>query len=194
MQTTIAEQEPHPRPFTVAEYYRLGDVGIIKPEERVELLNGLLRTMPPIGPKHAYALRRLDALLQDRVGSCAVVSVQLPFRLGEFSELQPDLVLLRLPAERYRRVHPTPADALLVVEVAVTSVRYDRGPKLEAYASGGVREYWIVDVAHRRVELYLDPAANGFRVARVARGGDAIAPEAFPDLVLTVDELLLPPA
>jgi Uma2 family endonuclease len=188
-----ARGEPAPRPFTVVEYYRMADLGILGPEERLELLDGRLIVMPPIGPPHAYDVMRLTALFSASVGDLALVSVQLPIHLSEISEPQPDLMLLVPPMERYQRVHPRPSDVLLLVEIAVTSLAYDQAQKLQAYARAGVYEYWIVDLVHQQVEVHTGPQGEAYHGNQIARRGEHITPRAFSDLAISVDALL-PPA
>lgn len=188
-----AEDAVRIRPITVAEYYRMGEVGIIGPDERVELLDGELIAMPPIRPEHDYSVRRLNAYFQQRFAGRASVSVQGPVTLDPISEPQPDVMLNALPEERYAVAHPTPDEALLVVEVAQSSLPYDRGRKLRAYARRRVREYWIVDLRHERVDVYREPAGEGYVVHSVVGRGGAVAPQAFPDAAVPVDEIL-PPA
>jgi Uma2 family endonuclease len=188
------QDEVRIRPITVAEYHRMGEVGIIGPDERVELLDGELIAMPPIGAPHGYSVGQLDAYFQRRFAGRAWVSVQGPVTLDAVSEPQPDVMLSALPAERYAIAHPTPDEALLVVEVAQSSLPYDRGRKLRAYARRKVREYWIVDLRHEQVDVYREPVGEGYAVHHVARRGDAVAPLAFPEDAVPVDEILPPPA
>jgi Uma2 family endonuclease len=187
------EDEVRIRPITVAEYYRMGEVGIIGPDERVELLDGQLIAIPPIGPPHGYSVTRLDAYFRQRFVGRAWITVQNPVRLDDVSEPQPDVMLSALPSERYAVAHPTPDEALLVVEVAQSSLPYDRGRKLRAYARRKVREYWIVDLRHEQVHVYREPAGEGYAVHHVAGRGEAVAPLAFPDDAVPVDEILPPP-
>jgi hypothetical protein len=188
-----AEEDVRIRPITVAEYHRMGKAGIIAPDERVELLDGRLIEMPPVGPEHAYSVRRLDAYFQQRFAGRASVSIQGPMALDRKSEPQPDVMLNTLPDQKYAKAHPTPEDALLVIEVAQSSLAYDQGPKLRAYARRGVREYWIVDLVHGRVEVYRDPHGERYRVHLSAARGQVVAPLAFPGETIAVDEFLPPP-
>jgi Uma2 family endonuclease len=191
MQTAIAEQdEVHFRPITVAEYYRMGEVGILGPDERVELLDGMLIAVPPIGPAHGYVVMKLNTLLHARLPAGFLVSTQLPLHLDDLSEPEPDFVVMPGPHERYQHTHPTPADAVWVIEVALSSLRYDRREKRDAYARAGVPEYWIVDLAHERLEVFTNPRGGVFRQMSVLERGERRAPVAFPDLVLAVDDLL----
>jgi Uma2 family endonuclease len=191
--TSQAQEGMRIRRITVAEYYRMGDAGIFGPEERVELLDGMLFEIPPMSPEHAYAVSRLTTAFVQRFADRAWVSAQNPIALDEISEPQPDLMLSELPAERYAKTHPTPNEAMLVVEVALSSLKFDLGSKLCAYARRGVREYWIVDLVNERVEVFRDPGGERYRVHLSAGRGESVAPLAFPNELLLVDEFL-PPA
>lgn len=181
------------RPISVEEYHRMAEAGIFSEDERVELLDGVLISMPPIGPGHAYAVRYLNNVLTRDLRDC-IVDVQNPLHLGPRSEPQPDIMLLPMPYTRYAARLPAPDDALLIVEVAETSLSYDRGPKLKAYARSGVLELWIVDLVNRRIEIYRDPAGDGYREHRVACPGEHVSPSAFSDERLAVTDILPPVA
>jgi len=181
------------RRITVAEYYRMGEAGIFGPEERVELLDGVLIEMPPDGPPHAHSIRRMARYFYDRLSDRASVSVQVPMALDAWSEPEPDVMLSDLPEEQYAVAHPKPSQVLLVVEVAVSSLRYDAGAKLRAYARRGVREYWIVDVEHEHVDVYREPRGERYKKHVRAERGDSIAPLAFPGDAIPVNDILPPP-
>jgi Uma2 family endonuclease len=179
------------RRFTVDEYYRMGEAGILHEDDRVELIEGEIVQMSPIGSRHAACVKRLNGLFSRQIGQTAIViGVQDPIHLGEYSEPQPDITLLRPRPDFYVSAHPGPADILLVVEVADTSVEYDRGVKIPLYARAGIREYWIVDLAGESVEVYRDPSPEGYRQARQLRRSERIAPEAFPDVEIAIDDIL----
>jgi Uma2 family endonuclease len=178
------------RRISVDDYHRMGGAGILLPEERVELLDGVLITMPPSGERHAYSVRALSNLFWRLLGERAIVSVQLPLRLNAVSEPDPDIALLEPLADRYDGRHPVPLDALLVIEVADTSRAYDRGPKLRAYQNAGVREVWIVDPVKDLVEMWRRPEGSGSGVTTVARRSDRIAAAAFPDALIAVEDIL----
>jgi Uma2 family endonuclease len=188
----IAEPEMLVRPITVAEFHRMGVAGIFGADERVELLDCRLIAVPPMTPVHAYCVRRVDALLQRRFARLAVVSAQLPIVLDDWSEPLPDLALVASPEERYRGSHPTAAEVLLLVEVAHSSPRYDAGAKLRAYARRGVRECWIVDLAHRRVDVYRDSRGERYATRLTFGPGDSVAPLAFRDEPIAIDDVLPP--
>src|SRR5207247_3212709 len=142
------------RRFTVDEYYRMAETGILAEDDRVELLDGEIVEMSPIGPRHAATVTRLDHLFNRLVGDRAIVRAQNPVRLDGYSEPEPDIALVTPRADFYRAEHPTPRDILLIVEVADTSLRYDRHTKLPGYARAGVPEAWLVDLTADRVERY----------------------------------------
>jgi Uma2 family endonuclease len=148
--------------LSVADYYRMGEAGIFAPDARVELINGEIIDMAPIGTRHGSAVKRLNSLLIAAVGSQAIVSVQDPLRLSDLSEPEPDLMLLKPRDDFYADAHPSAADVLLLIEVADTSARYDREIKLPLYARHGVPEVWIVDLEARLVRFYSAPAGDAY--------------------------------
>jgi Uma2 family endonuclease len=143
--------------LTVAQYHRMAETGVLAPGARVELLEGVIVDMAPIGSRHAAVVKRLNALLTQAVGARAIVSVQDPLRLGDHDEPQPDLALLRPRADYYAAATPTAADTLLVVEVAQSSAAYDRDVKLPLYAQHGVPEVWLVDLDAGRLQVCRAP-------------------------------------
>ncbi len=176
--------------FTVDEYHRMGEVGILTRADRVELIDGEIVEMTPIGAPHARCVMFLNDAFVRHLAGRAVVSPQNSLRLGEHLEPQPDLILLRPPLERYGKVIPGPRDALLVVEVADTSQHRDRVLKLPRYASAGVPEAWIVDLEGGVVEVYRTPSPGGYLSSRRLGRGEDVSPGAFPDLVLAIDDIL----
>lgn len=177
------------RRFTVDEYHRMAEAGILAEDDRVELIEGEIVEMSPIGSRHAACVKRMTSLFYRQVGQKAIVSVQDPIRLTERSEPQPDLALLRLRPDFYAKAHPGPEDILLVVEVAETSPDYDRTVKLPLYAQARIPEVWLVDLAGEGVEVYRTPTPQGYREVQHARRGQRLIPQAFPDVDLTVDEV-----
>jgi Uma2 family endonuclease len=183
--------EVHRYRFTVPEYHRIGEVGILDEDAKIELLVGDIVVREPPGPYHAGTVDRLNALWVSRLVGRAVVRVQNPIELPEVdSEPQPDLALLRPRADFYTTAHPRAADVLLVVEVADSSARPDRRVKISLYARAAIREVWLVDLTSRQLELYRHPSADGYREVRTARDDEGVSPEAFPDLRLTPSDLL----
>jgi len=179
--------------FTVDQYHQMGDAGILSPDCRVELIDGEIFKMSPIDPWHAGVVNWLNHRFVTGLGGRAVVHVQNPTIVDRRSEPQPDLMLLKPRDDFYRTAHPTPDDALLVVEVAHTSLAHDRRRKLPLYARTGVSEVWIVNRRADAVDVFRGPSPQGYRDQfRRARGED-LAPSAFPDLNLSVGDILGPP-
>ncbi|MDN5748625.1 MAG: Uma2 family endonuclease [Pseudonocardia sp.] len=176
--------------FTVEQFERMGEVGVLDPEVRYELLDGEIVVMSPIGPKHAGVVNRSARRFFDRFDGLATVMVQNPIRLLPSSEPQPDLVVARERHDFYESAHPTAEDTLLVVEVADSSLRSDRLVKVPIYARQGVPELWIVDIAARVVHIHTEPTANGYRTVRSARGDEVIAPQSVAGVTFTPNDLL----
>ena len=185
---TLAE----PRRLTVDEYYAMADAGILTRDDRVELLDGVIVEMAPIGNRHAATVDRFNRRMVQSVGNRAIVRVQGPLRLSQHSVPQPDVMLLRERADFYETGMPGPGDVLLLIEVADSSVGYDRYEKLPAYARAGIPEVWIAVARERRraVEVYTQPEKG--RYTEISRPGldDTLTPAAFPDLELPVGPLL----
>ena len=179
------------RRFTLEEYHRMGETGILDEDERVELIEGEIVEMTPIGRVHASVVARIAKVFETRFGGRAIVWVQNPLALPrQVSEFQPDIALLALRADFYRDKRVEPADALLVVEVMDSSVAHDRKVKLPIYARAGVPEVWLVDVNDDTVEACRQPSASGYRDRRLGDRTSTIAPLAFPDAALAIPELV----
>ena len=148
---------PQRHRLTVDQYYRMAEAGIFKEDDRVELIEGEIIDMPPIGIDHAYFVNRLTSLFIQSVGLQANVSSQNPIRLNSRSEPQPDIALLRYRDDFYRHAHPRPEDIILLVEVSDTTLRYDTEVKLPLYARHEIPEVWIVDLEHQRLEVFRRP-------------------------------------
>src|SRR5581483_8823648 len=176
--------------WTVDEYYRMAELGILEPDARVELLDGEVVDMPPIGPEHAASVDDLGDLLVGRINERAIVRRQNPIRLGTSSEPEPDIVVVQRRADRYRSGHPTARDVLLVIEVSDSTLATDREVKGPLYAQAGIAEYWIVNLVDGQVEVHRDPTPNGYQTTRVLRRGDTIQPLAFPEVTIVVADIL----
>jgi Uma2 family endonuclease len=170
----------------------MSETGIIGPEERVELLDGELITMPRPSPEHVSCVRQLTRFFYRTVADRASITAEGVITLDPISQPQPD-IMLTIASDREWTAHPTPDDALLVVEVAKSSLSFDRGKKLRAYARCGVREYWIVNLVDDRIEVYGNPRRDRYGKHTVVRRGETLAPKAFPDAVVLADQIL-PPA
>ena len=189
-----APPPPSRRRFTVAEYYAMADAGILAPDERVELLDGDVIAMPPINEWHASRVGRFTNTLPAQLQGQAIVWIQNPVHLDDNSEPEPDVMLLRWRDDFYESEHPGPADVLLLIEVSDTTVDYDRGAKLSAYAAAGIPEVWIASRRDRRIESYADPTGDAYATVRHYGVGESIAPQAFPDVILQVDQIIPPEA
>lgn len=176
--------------FNVAEFYRMADAGILTPDDSVELIEGEIIEMSPTGSPHAACVDRINRLLNRLVGDAAIVRVQSPIRLNDFSEPQPDLALLRPREDFYARAHPTPGDVLLVVEVADTSAGYDRGVKVPLYARSGIREMWLVDLSREKIEVYARPVGGSYQQSAEVGRGESVTSAAVPGLALAVEEII----
>jgi Uma2 family endonuclease len=191
MATELGYQFAAPiRRITVDDYHRMGEAGVFGRDERVELLDGILIAMAPIGHRHRYAARTVANLLGYALGPRAIIETNAPLALAAGSEPQPDVLLLRPPLTLYRERLPVPADVLLLIEIADTSRVYDRGPKARSYAEAGVEELWVVDLVEEEVVMFRTPQSGGYDSRTVARRGDSVAPASFPDVVIAVSEFL----
>ncbi len=173
--------------LTVDEVMRMADAGGFDENPRVELIEGELIPMSPISDRHAWFVDFLNNEFKDRLGRSVFVRGQNPLVLNPRGMPQPDVMLLRLPRERYRKSHPTPADVLLLVEVADTSLRFDRKTKLTLYADAGITEVWIADVAREELWIYRAPQGGRYAEERRIVGGDEgeFSPLAFPEVKFT---------
>jgi Uma2 family endonuclease len=176
--------------LSVDDYYRMAEAGILHEDDRVELLDGELYEMTPIGDDHAGTTNYLNAALSRRLDVRYLVAIQNPIRLSDYSEPEPDITLLRPQNNYYRDRKPRPDDVLLLIEIADTSIDYDQTTKLPRYAAAGIVEVWIVNLGDDRVEVYRDPIGGQYRTQIVLIRGDSIFPQVLPDLVLHVDEIL----
>jgi Uma2 family endonuclease len=177
-------------PFSVAEYHRMAETGILTEDDRVELIEGEIIEMSPKGSRHSGCINALTELCGEKARGEAHVSVQNPIRLDDFSEPEPDLALLKRREDHYRRATPTPDGVLLVIEVSDTTATYERGVKIPLYARSGIREAWIVDLTREKVEVYARPEHGGYKQFREAGRGEAVAPQGVPSLALAVDDIL----
>jgi Uma2 family endonuclease len=176
--------------FTVDEYYRMAEAGILRSDDRVELLDGDVIVISPIGSHHGSVSKRLNALLQQFYGGRAIISPADPVHLDDHSEPQPDYTLLRPRDDFYRSAHPTQADVYLTIEIMDSSARYDRGKKLAKYARSGLAEVWLVDIGRERIEVYRSPNGEDYDEKRTLARGESLTPEAFPDSALDVAAIL----
>jgi Uma2 family endonuclease len=178
------------RLWSVDEYQRMVDAGILSKRDRVELVHGEIVHMTPIGHLHAAAVAALVALLNRRLEDRVVVWPQGSLPLPPRSMPEPDVLVLRPRTDFYRNAAPRPGDVLLVVEVADTSLRYDRLVKMPLYAAAGVPEAWVVDVDGRRIETHRTPRAGEYAELNAFAREAVVIPTAFPDLAIPVVQIV----
>ena len=179
-----------PRLFSVEDFHVMAEAGVFHEEERVELMNGVIIAMPVPGIDHCYAVDELAERLIIELSGLARVRVQGTLLL-ERAEVMPDIVVLRRRRDLYRNARPSAEDALLVIEVSDSTLRYDLNAKLAMYAESGARETWIANIPARRVEVYTDPIGGTYLTRRVFEVGQSVSPLAFPDVSIPV-ELIVP--
>ncbi len=190
MQTQREVETQIRRRFTVDEYHRMAEAGILHEDDRVELLGGEIVEMSPIGGRHAKCVTELTRVLTSLVGDDVRVSPQNPVKLDEHEEPQPDVAVLRA-GERYQAGElPTPEDIVLLIEVADTSLASDRDVKLPLYALSGIAEVWLVDLNGGVIERHTEPSENGFRLVRRTGRGDTLESAALSTVTLSVDAVL----
>ena len=186
----IASRPPTARKFTVDEYYRMAEAGILKRDERVELIEGEILVMPPIGPEHADDVDEYIEVFAQYARGRFRIRIQNPVRLNDYSEPEPDVALLRRRPEGYRAAHPTPADVLLIIEVAHSSLEYDRNVKAHIYGRSGISETWVKNLPEDCIERFTEPGPEGYARHTIHRRGETLTPLTLPDLELAVADLL----
>jgi Uma2 family endonuclease len=179
-----------PRRFTADEYLRMAETGILSPDARVELIDGEIVEVSPSGSRHAACISRLSALMHARLGKAGIVRVQLPIRTGAQTLPEPDLAVVRFAEDFYAGEHPGAEDALLVVEVADSSIAFDRDVKHRVYADHRVPVYWLVDLNREVVVIHTHPATGRYTERLTVRRGQTLWLSSVPGLEITVQEVL----
>lgn len=178
------------RKFTVQEYHLMIDAGILGEDDRVELIEGEIIQMAAIGKRHATTVRRLIHRWRDLPKNQAILDIQDPVELTPRTEPEPDVVLLRFREDYYATAHPTPADVLLLVEVADSSIDYDRQVKTPIYARSNIAEVWIVDLTRDCLIVYREPTPEGYSFQQDFDQSQSVTPLAFPELEVSIDFIL----
>lgn len=177
------------RTLTVDEYHKIGDAGILRPEDRVELIEGEMIEMAPIGARHFAMVNKLNTLLVAAVGKDGIVSIQNPVVLPPRNEPQPDLAILKPRSDYYRNQLPNAKDILLLIEVADTTLEYDRDAKIPTYAQHAVPEVWLVNVQTNSLSVFLEPSPKGYRRLLTPQAGDHVVPHLLPAVHIAVTEI-----
>ena len=190
---TETQEIPKSRKFTVDEYYRMAEVGILHPDERVELINGEIILMAPVGPQHLWSVNLLNSSLAELVvEGRVIVQIQNPIRLDDNFQPEPDVALLTPQSRANSSALPGPNDILLIIEVSDTTLAYDRDVKSRIYAQANIPETWVMNLVEDCIESFTGPGPDGYANHTIYRRGDTISPSALPDVEFSVDDLLLP--
>ncbi len=176
--------------FTVDEYHRMISAGILREDDNVELLAGEIVAMAPIGSLHAACVKRLNRLFAETLGFDIIVGVQDPITLGEHSEPEPDIAILKPREDFYAARHPRPEDIYIVVEVADTSLEFDREVKIPLYAQAGIAEVWLANLEKGCVEVFSKPSPFGYRRIEIFGKGENVRSPSFPDKAFRIDDIL----
>ncbi len=176
--------------FTVDDYSKMAEMGVLKEGDRVELIQGEIIEMSPIGTGHAACVRRLQLLLSEKLGKRALCDTQNPIQLGNNSQPQPDVTLLQPRDDFYATQHPQPADIFLLVEVADTTLEGDRTIKIPLYAEHHITEVWLVNLSENCLEVYRQPTATGYQIVSKFYLGDTLSLQTFPDITINVNQIL----
>lgn len=195
MTTTMAKAPTigrETRKFTVEEYFRMVDAGILKSKERVELIEGEILLKAPTGHRHVAGVIRYTRVLINLAANRFSVLIQAPLPLDGNSAPEPDLALLKYRDDDYTGGFPSPEDVLLVIEVADSSLNYDREVKAHIYGRAGIPETWVLNLPGDCIERFTEPGPEGYGQHTVLRRGGKVAPVSLPDVELAVEDLLLP--
>jgi Uma2 family endonuclease len=176
--------------FTVDEYHRMGEAGVFHPEARLELIEGEIIEMAPVGTRHISCVNRANALFTARLAGKAMVSIQNPVVLSRYTEPQPDIVLAKPREDYYSAKRISSEDTLLVIEVSDSTLRFDRNRKMPLYAKSGAPELWIENLREDVILVYRNPRAKTYSTALTFTRGQSISISAFPEVHFQVDELL----
>lgn len=175
--------------FTVRDYHQMASAGILHEEDRVELIDGEIREMSPIDAVHAAIVKRLGRLINGAIGNRFIVGIQDPVQLSDLTEPQPDISVLRWHDDYYEQAHPTPGDTLILIEVANSSITYDRDEKLPRYALSGIPESWLISIAQQTVEQYTNPVDGQYAEKRTYRKGTTLRATTIPNFELSVNRI-----
>ena len=178
------------RQISVQDYHRMAESGILRSDERVELLEGQIIKMAAKGTAHSAAVTRIERLLRNRLGDRVLLRFQDPVRLNDHSEPEPNVAVVHPDPLYYEDHHPTPAEVFLLIEVADTSLKFDCETKALAYARSGIADYWVLDVNDRKLHVYRSPSADGYQSETILAEALTVAPLAFPECVVAVREML----
>ena len=187
---TVENRVPKRIPITVDMYHYMAESGVFQPDERLELIDGEIFEMSPVGSLHVRCVNFLNDFLVRKLAGEYLVSIQNPIISANDTEPQPDLTILRRHDDLYKYHLPTGSDTLIVIEVADTSASFDRNRKFPKYAQAGIPEAWLIDLKREGVEIHSDPAPNGYSIVKTYRRGEKIISKVLPSIELSVDDIL----
>ncbi len=187
-----AQTQPQPRRlrFTVDEYYKMIELGMLKDYEKAEIIEGELIQKMPIGKKHSAVVEKLNEMLRDLLGKSVSLRNQQPVRFGDYDEPEPDLAVLRRREDFYSGSKPVPKDVLLLIEVSDATLKYDRNTKLTLYAEAEIPEVWIVNLPNDIIEVHTKPGSGIYQLTKIFKRGETTESEIMPNLKLEVDKIL----
>lgn len=180
------------RRITVEEYYRMGELGILNPDEQVELMDGQIFNKPMKGTPHSAAVGRTNNLLRDHLCDRVLVRLQDPVRLNDYSEPEPDIAVVVPDPLCYEDHHPKPEEIYLLIEVADSSLDRDTEFKASVYSRSGISDYWVLDVTNRQLYIFREPSPEGYQQKNVLSDEDCVSPLAFPEITFGVSSMLRP--
>jgi Uma2 family endonuclease len=189
---TFTQEQTLLKRWTVQDYHRLSELGILDPKEPTELIAGQITLMAAKGTSHVTSLYLLANALPDRVGSTALIRTQDPIQLDDFSEPEPDLAIVQGTVLDYAERHPRPSDIYLVVEVADSTLKHDCETKDKIYAQAGITDYWVLDVKNRRLHIFRVPTPTGYTSHLILSEPNQAEPLAFPSILFSLTSILPP--
>lgn len=183
---------PQPRRlrFTVDEYYQMIELGILKDYEKAEIIEGELIQKMPIGKRHSAVVERLNEILHDELGKSVSLRNQQPIKFGDYNEPEPDMAILQRREDFYSEIKPEPKDALILIEVSDTTLKYDRDTKLALYAEAEIAETWIINLMNDIIEVHTKPSNGIYQLTKIFKRGENVKSEVLPELNLQVNEVL----
>jgi Uma2 family endonuclease len=186
------QTQPQPRRlrFSVDEYYKLIELGILRDYEKAEIIEGELIPKTPIGDRHAACVERLNEILRDELGKSVSLRSQQPVRFNDYNEPQPDLAILKRRDDFYSNLTPTPRDVLILIEVSDSTLKYDRDVKLPLYAEAEIAEVWIVNLPSEIIEIHTKPKFGLYQLVQIYNRGDSIKSDAIPNFEFEADKIL----
>ncbi|HLO85156.1 MAG TPA: Uma2 family endonuclease [Nostocaceae cyanobacterium] len=177
------------RRFTVEQYHQIHEAGILTENDRVELINGEILEIAAIGKLHAAYVDCISNLLYASLGRKVIVRVQNPIIVSNLSEPQPDITIVQFSSDFYRSGLPQPNDILLLIEIAGSSIEYDRDVKIPLYAESGILEVWLVDINQQIIEVYRQPTPTGYTEIKTLNRGEKLSIQSFPEISLNLNDI-----